>query len=384
MLWSGGALLFLVISVTLISILRMPETIYQKVVVGDFSPTIAATGRVSALKPKLVLTGVAGRLTSINVLAGQEVTEGQLIAVLENPQLEQDLEESELMLLKSENAYEKTEIEQELLTIGYQKKLRLAAQDLRILELKSQSNNKLLEKNIISRLDYQIANIRYKQAQEDLIHAKHELKLHQNIQAKVLQSALNGVLLSQKKLRRSQKRYAALSVVAPSSGTILELTDSLEIGESLNPGDLLLTLFDSKSLLVSMRLPPKKSQQIAIGNTVDVNIDKLTYRAEIIAIDQQVNQGTVTALAQFAQQAMSGLQPNLDVQVRIYMDPKSNVLKLPKLDWYQGPGTYTVSKEVNNDELIEIKVGLADTIYAEIDSGLLAGDMVSITTLKAK
>src|SRR5262245_35930801 len=84
------------------AVVAIPTVAVAKVARGDLSQTLKIAAEFRAFQEIAVHAKVAGFLKSINVDVGDRVTAGQLLAVLEIPELQDDMQQDEAVVRRAE------------------------------------------------------------------------------------------------------------------------------------------------------------------------------------------------------------------------------------------------------------------------------------------
>jgi membrane fusion protein (multidrug efflux system) len=173
-------------------------------------------------------------------------------------------------------------------------------------------------------------------------------------------------------------RYEYTRIRAPFDGVITERL--VDVGENLNIGARLFVLADTDPLRLTMYLPESEINTIRRGQTVfiipDVNPD-MRFRGEIIRVAPEVDQrtGTIKVTAE----TRGGGIPGSFVRVRVVTDTRPSTLAIPRRGVVADAGDrYVFIAEADTVRKVEVSVGYEDEDYAEILTGLVAGDSVVV------
>jgi membrane fusion protein (multidrug efflux system) len=173
-------------------------------------------------------------------------------------------------------------------------------------------------------------------------------------------------------------RYEYTRVRAPFDGVITErLVDE---GENLNIGARLFVMADINPLRLTMYLPEGEIKTIQKGQMVYIIPDanpEMRFDGKIIRLAPEVDQrtGTVKVTAE----TRGGGIPGSFVRVRIVTDTRPSTLAIPRRGVVADAGErYVFVAEADTVRRIEVSVGYEDEEYAEILTGLEAGDSVVV------
>jgi RND family efflux transporter MFP subunit len=187
------------------------------------------------------------------------------------------------------------------------------------------------------------------------------------------------------KLEAAQEALEGTTLVAPISGTVLEL--NAEVGENVSDGASVIVLADLASPVVQFWVEESDLNNLAVGSPVRLVFDALpdlTYEGEITRIDP----GMVTVGQTAAAQAWASIDTDahpvkllsdMNVEVEVVAGEAINALLVPVQALRQlGEDEYAVFvvKDDGELEMREVEVGLQDYVNAEIRSGLQRGEVV--------
>lgn len=179
-----------------------------------------------------------------------------------------------------------------------------------------------------------------------------------------------------------QKAYA--DIVAPFDGVITarntDMGDLISAGS--NGGSALFSVADTSKIRVYIRVPQTYVPQIDLGTDATIHVPEMpnkAYHASVVASARSVDQQSGTALMQLmVDNVDGGLMPGAYASVELHLKPRSDVLTIPASALMFNSKGLTVAT-VTGDNTVEIKsVGIARDLgrTIEIESGLLATDQV--------
>ena len=184
--------------------------------------------------------------------------------------------------------------------------------------------------------------------------------------------------LAENAFEAASLRYEYTRIRAPFDGVVTERL--VDVGENLNIGARLFVMADTDPLRLIMYLPESEIKTIRRGQTVfiipDANPD-MRFKGEIIRIAPEVDQrtGTIKVTAE----TRGGGIPGSFVRVRVVTDTRPSTLAIPRRGVVADAGDrYVFIAEADTVRKVEVDVGYEDEDYAEILTGLAAGDSVVV------
>jgi len=189
---------------------------------------------------------------------------------------------------------------------------------------------------------------------------------------------------AKRNMQDAQDALDGTSIVAPIAGTILSVDTT--VGSVVDTSTVI-TMADLSQLELDFYLDETDWGSAAVGDQVEVTFDGLpdqTFASQVTELDSELyqsgNTSAVKGVAQFGD-SLAGI--NLPIgssaSIDIIHARADNAVLVP-IEALQenSPGEYTVFL-VENGALTQrsVKIGLQDQFYAEVKSGLQAGDVVS-------
>ncbi|QTL37783.1 efflux RND transporter periplasmic adaptor subunit [Pseudoalteromonas viridis] len=353
-----------------------------KVEQGDFQVNVRATGVLKPAEIRWVAAQVSGRVEQVLVKAGAEVTVGQLLLKLSNPQLQRELEQArwELEAARAENNATIVALESQLVELdnqvvsaelGHQaEKLKLDAETLLI----EQGNA------TVSQLDYQKSQLAVKREQQRWQAARQKaLKMRAEIAAtKAAQTARSGLL--ENNLRRMQEQVDALQVRADKAGVVQQI--SLELGEQVSLGGSIALLASQQNLYAELQVPEVRVQDIQIGQSVTLDTRNNEITGTVARIDPAVENGMVLVDVALPASLPADARPELTVDAQIQVSHLSNTLYVrrptyaPKSTQIQ---LYKLDEAGRFAHKTAVALGQVSVNRVQIVSGLSVGDEVIIS-----
>ncbi|MEM7402850.1 MAG: efflux RND transporter periplasmic adaptor subunit [Myxococcota bacterium] len=214
-------------------------------------------------------------------------------------------------------------------------------------------------------------------AQQQLQLAQTQLQRSQRLAAQKsiaqekLQQAQEKQVNAQQQLQKAQTELAQTRIQAPFAGVCASVAAT--VGQTVQKGDVLLTLQDTTSVYVHMLVPAQLLTKLTSKQRVWVN----GQQGSIVSVPQRVDSKTAMAtvkakLPHCPDCVMGSMQ-----QVQWVLDSRSNVLMVPLSALFIKDGQQHVVVVHNNKaKQQEVTVGLRNTTHAEVVAGLQSSDRV--------
>ncbi|RKG61124.1 efflux RND transporter periplasmic adaptor subunit [Corallococcus sp. AB011P] len=288
------------------------------------------SGTLQARRLASVRAEVGGSILDVMADQGQTVKEGQLLARVE----EHTLREQVLAASSS---------------------LRVARNALQVAKADEQRNQTLVKQGVITRRDFERAQLTRTQAEGQLAEAQARLKL-------------------------AQDQLARTKVAAPFTGVVSER--QVNAGDIVQPGAPLFVVVDPATLRLEASVPAAQLGQVKVGTPVDFRVNGYEGRAfkgEVERINPAVDPATgqvriYVGIPNNEQTLLSGL-----FALGRVASQSKEALAVPvdALDTRQEPPTVQRISD-GKVEQVAVMTGLRDDVAqtVEVRSGLKAGDVV--------
>jgi RND family efflux transporter MFP subunit len=314
-----------------------------------------------------VYAKVSGYVQKLDVDWGTRVKKGQLLAVLEIPELQQQLQQDEAAVHRSEQDLSRT------------------GEELN----RAQSSYK------VAHLTYsRIADVQKTQpglvAQQEVDEAQgKDLEGSADVSAAkdALAASEQGLLASKAALAKDKAMYDYARITAPFDGVVTEVyayTGALlPAGTSSNKGDLALCRLSQNDLLrLVIPVPERAVADVQIGQKVDVSVSSLgrDWTGVVARTSGQIDTQTRTMHTEVSvPNPKYELVPGMYASVKIPLHSASNVLVVPvqaAQSAGEGRATVLIVNAAHRIERHEVRVGLQTASDVEIETGLQEGDLV--------
>ena len=348
---------------------------------GTLIRDAAVNGRVvAAISPTLYSTTVA--TVTLKAKAGDTVKKGDILAVLESPDLSDALkrEQSSVQQLEAEVA------RQQILA---KKQKLLARREADTAEIERLSAQRTLERyesvaqvGIIAKIDYQKAKDALNSAEIRSKHASQAAGLEGEDVTLALKTRVNELERQRLVRDNAQRRVDELTVRAPVNGFIGTL--SVANRSVVQANTALMTLVDLSQLEVELEVPETYVADIGLGMSAEIETGAIKASGKLSALSPEVVKNQVLARVRFNGEQPAGLRQNQRVTARLLIDEKPNVLMLARGPFVEAEGgrfAYIVRDGVAIRT--PIRMGATSVSAVEIVDGLKLGDKVVVAGTEA-
>ncbi len=315
-----------------------------------------------------VMAKVAGYVRTINVDIGDHVRQGQVLATLNVPEMEDDVARAKAALaaadagvVTAQGAIQRAQAQADIAALSFKRIQDVATKD----------------KGLVPRQDVDVAQSHQLEAAAQLASAQSSLKAAQ-------QTKLEAV----DELARAQQMFQYSTIRAPFDGVITKRYANtgamVQAGTASQSQAMpIVTIAQDNLLRLILPVPVSDVGDVRNGESVNVNVVSLSRKL----------QGTVTRFADTVAVSTRTMATEVDVpnsdgslipgmyaEVRLHLADRKDVLSVP-LDAVDGIGTSAPQAWVVHDDmahLVSVKPGLQTATRIQILSGLSSGDQVIV------
>jgi HlyD family secretion protein len=343
---------------------------------GTLIRDAAVNGRVvAAVSPTLYAPSLA--TVTLKAHAGDTVKKGDVLAVLESPDLSDALK-------REQAAYAQIEADVARQRILARKQKLLAQRDADTAEIDRISAQRTLERydavaneGAVAKIEYQRAKDAVNSAVIRAKHAKEASALENDNVALELESKIKQLDQQRSTLSNAQRRVDELTVRAPVDGFIGTLSVA---DRSVVPANTpLMTLVDLSRLEVELEVPETYVSDIGLGMNAEVNYGTGTTTGKLSALSPEVVKNQVLARVRFNGEQPAGLRQNQRITARLLIDEKPNTLMVQRGPFVESEGgRYAYVLRDGIAIRTPIKLGATSVSAVEILGGLKQGDKIVV------
>lgn len=344
---------------------------------GHFVSDVSAQGRaVAAVSPTLYAT--APGVVTLQVAAGEAVKKGQVLAVVDSPDVNNELARESANLDGLRSAVARQRVDARTRASQGRMAVELARVTVEAAERELERAKDAVRRGAIPAIEQarradelKIAQVREKQLGEEnsLMAEGLEFELRTRQQEAARQQLLVDNL---------RRRADELTVRAPVDGVVGNLAVAQKAAVAANQP--LLTVVDLSQLEVEIQVPETYAQTLGLGLAAEIAWGEQRHRGQLTAVSPEVLNGQVVARVRFEGGTPAELRQNQRVSVRLVLDERDGVLMVqrgPFLEAGGGRSAYVISDGLARRTPIQI--GATSIASVEVLSGLKEGDQIVLS-----
>jgi len=351
------------------------DTVHRGLLIRD----VQVPGRVVAAVSPSLYASAAGTL-SLKVTAGATVKQGELLAVIDSPEMQSLLQQSNSLLQTLEIEVRRSRIDSRKQALGSRRLFDEAQVAFAAARREMDRAEKSWVIRAISEVDYQRAKDDLKKAELALQHTKGDTELERESLA--FEQTTRELALEQQNLRSAEvsRLVAGLEVRAPVNGLVGSIAVADRTAVAVN--QILMTVVDLAQLQIDVQIPETMADDLGLGMLAEIRIGNDKHAGVLASIAPEITANQVSGRVRFAEVQPTTVRQNQRVDVRIVIEEKADVLLLargPFVDTGGGRIAYVVEDGIAVKRTIE--VGAVSVAAVEVLAGLSEGDRVVISSI---
>ena len=343
---------------------------------GHFVRDVSAQGVVIAsVNPTLF--AIAPGTVSYVVHAGDSVSKGQVLAVIDSPELKNEYQRERATLDSLDAALlrQKIEIRRETLTSQQQADVSQVSIEAAQRELKRAQW--AWDQKVISERDYKRAQDDVSTAKLNFDHARDTATLEKDslaldLRTRTLERERQALIVEDLK-----QRVGELTVRSPVDGMVANLAqaEKTKVADSAP----LVTVVDLTAFEIEFHVAETYAGEIKPGMAAEITLGGRTETGRVTALSPEVRQNEVVGRVKFAKSQPSGLRQNERASVRIVLDEREGVLKFERGSMIDEATRAVYVVRSNHAIRVPVELGAASVTEVEALRGLAPGDRVIIS-----
>lgn len=350
---------------------------------GAVEETIAASGTVVPQFEQIIFSPVNTRLVRILQKPGAMLKQGQFIVELDLNAARLEVEKRAEELALTQNRRTQLELDKRKKQSDLETRWRLKNLEFQRFKTRTAQLRQLKGIGAVSgeelsqaRLQEQRAEIELQQLQAD----RSNLVESTEAQLEALQLEMN---ILEREGEEARRRLERAVIRADRDGVLTAIAP--EVGASIHQGQEIARIADLSSFRVNVTVSDIHARRLQEGLWVRLRINEEEYvKGHIARILPTVAGGTIQLEVELEDSAHALLRPNQRVDAYIVTARKGRALRLKRGPFINGRAGLHEVFVVRGQIAVktEVRIGIANFEYYEVEEGLLDGDEVIISDVK--
>ena len=349
---------------------------------GEFLVQVRGVGVLTSKHNQVIASNVDGRVERIELEAGAEVKQGDVLARIANPKLHEELAEMrwELEALNKENRANEVVLRSELADLRVE--ARNAQSNYELAKMKVEGEQTMLDRGIVSKQTFEQTRLAAEQQKERIQSASERVRLSEERLAAMVDAHQARARKMENGLQSLQQQVDDLAVRAPIDGVVQQM--SLKLGQAVTKGTEVGRIAPHDNLVALLDVQDYQASDVRIGQPVHIDARGNTVAGRVVRVEPTVNNGVVKVEVEIVGQLPADLRANQSIEGVIDIDRRPSAMFVPRPQLAKGHGRTSVYR-VDGDTAIRTPVdfGLVSTRHIEVLSGLKPGDRIVVSDTAA-
>ena len=344
---------------------------------GSFVRDIAADGQVVAAVSPTLYANALGNV-NLKVHAGDSVTRGQVLVVVDSPDLTAKYSQEQASLAGLKIDWQRASLEADQKLAQLRDAFNQAQVDQKTAQRERDRSRKAYELGSYSELQALKAEDALEKAQFAFEQAKMNFEAAPKANRFDIDSKKALFDRQQYMVSDLARQVDGLNVKSPVDGQVgqVQVADRASVAKDAP----LLTVVDLSALEVEIKVTESLARDLRPGMAADLEGGGKHWQGTVSGVSPEVVAGQVTARLRFGVEKPAGLRQSQRLSVRIFIDKRENVLMVDRgsfVDQEGGGFAYLVHDNVA--ERHPVQLGAASVSKVEILDGLSVGDQIVIS-----
>lgn len=344
---------------------------------GDLVRDVSVQGTVVAANSPTLYARNGGTV-SLEVQAGDKVEKGEVLAVIDSPELSNRLKQEQATLDGLSLEVERASIANRKAEAASQTAYEQAVIDRETAEREVERNRRAFEMGAQAEMPVLRARDALAKARLGEANARRNVGLDRETLAFELKTKRFAHDRQKLLVDDLARQVDELKMRSPVDGQVGQLL--VQQRANVVAGAGVLSVVDLSAFEIEVRVPETFARELGPGMSAEIQDANGKYAGQISAISPEVVDGQVVGRIRFSGDKPEGLRQNQRLTTRILMDEHPNVLMVergPFVDSGAGRVAYVVRGQVA--ERTPIQVGATSLNAVEIVSGVKEGDRIVIS-----
>ncbi len=365
------------------------------------SMEINLCGTIEPVSKVVIAAQTSGKVVHRNFNQGDYVPKGHILYQLDTKELAKNVRTARVTYMELLEKYNQLKNWETSLEVSQAKRsFELSKIAMNNEKRKLQETQKLFEKGIIPRVEYEQTQTSYKKAEYDFENAKQSLEttLDKGSAEKieVLRLKLSN---AKEELDEIEARYEATLIRAPVAGLVMLPVSSdgrqgtfKKEGDMVSDGDLIATIGATESYIIDTAVGELSLKYLHVGQAVDVSGPSFSGTVLNAKVDRIAATATDDGNARFYPVRISipsvgdtthkKIHFGMIADARIHVGDLVDVVTVPieAVSRSKGQDVVYVKTGEDEQEARPVKVGYSDGHRIEITNGLEAGEQILISS----
>jgi len=344
---------------------------------GTFDDFLPLRGRVTPLVTVYLDAVEGGRVDQKLVEDGAHVTQGQLLAVLSNAELQLSTLEKQAEVEQQLNNMRSQELALTQTRNANLRDLNQAETDLAKMRRQYELQKPLAEKGFVSAKAFNDTKDDLVYQQQRLAILKRSIAQTESLQSSQLQQLRLASSSLSSSMGIARSNLGQLSIRAPVTGELSGF--EIQLGQSLQQGERIGQIDSTGGNKLQADVDEYYLGRVHVGQTASGDVDGKTYRLKVAKVYPQVRNGQFQIDLVFDGPSPSSVQRGQTIQTKLTLGDSSKAMLIPNGAFFNETGgnwIFVVDKSGRGATKRQVQLGRRNADFIEVLGGLSPGERV--------
>ena len=349
---------------------------------GDMVLDVRGLGTLVPENILLVPARDEGRVDRRFLLPGEQVTADTVLFELSNPQLEQEVFDTESEIRAAEAEFADLEVKLETETLNIKTAAAQVESDYQQARAEFVAQKQMADKGLTDQVTLTKARVATEQLEVRVQLEKERLAIRDKAVQAQLAAKRSRIEQQQRLLELRKRKLKRLIVRAGATGVLQQL--EVEVGQLVTAGTVLARVSDPRYLKAELRIAETQAKDITFGQRAEIDTRNGVISGTVTRIDPAAEEGTVTVDVRLEGELPKGARPDLSVDGRIILDHLVEVVKVGRPVYAQPDATislFRLEPDGEHASRVQVSVGRTSVNEIEVRQGLQPGDRVILSDM---
>jgi multidrug efflux pump subunit AcrA (membrane-fusion protein) len=350
---------------------------------SDLVNKVSAYGKLRPRKVKTVVSMVPGTVLEITANIGDELKVADNILRLVNVELDSALEAEKLNLLDEHSNHKLLQSNLSLDEITYKQDIETNIVKLQLAKSELEARKLLFDKKVISKLEFEKSTLDKKLAEQALAFSKEKHQAFLNSKESRLDSSQHQLAKIKQAIENLNYQVEQLDVDANMHGTLYELLEDVQPGQSISKGQVIGKIADPNSLYAEVMVSASDAPHVSVGQRVLLSIKGESASGVVSSVSPNVVENQVRVDVYIENELPVTARTNINVNAEIIASQIESTLvskRVSSVDFSHSKYSLYVKKlGMDAFYLTEVSIGELSNKEMQIVSGVGIGDQILLS-----
>ena len=344
---------------------------------GTFDDFLPLRARVTPLVTVYLDAVEGGRVDKKLVEDGAQVTQGQLLAVLSNAELQLSTLEKQAEVEQQLNNMRSQELALSQTRNSNLRDLNQAQTDLAKARRQYDLYKPLAERGFVAMKTFNDAkdDLEYQTKRLEIL--KHSIAQDEGLQSSQLGQLRAAASSLNSSMGVAQGSLSQLNIRAPVTGELSGF--DIQLGQSLQQGERIGQIDSAGGNKLQADVDEYYLGRVAVGQTATADVDGKTYRMNVGKVYPQVRNGQFQIDLMFDGPAPASVQRGQTIQAKLTIGDSSKAVMIPNGAFFNDTGgnwVFVVDRSGRGASKRQVQLGRRNADFIEVLGGLSPGEQV--------